>query len=286
MATAEKRIQKLPEDQKATALEKIDTQNLKHQQLLRDLTEKLPEQVKEKVTAIRKERVESWYKNHKDNLEARLEAAAKNEDGGRFGNLQIMSTLEELNESLPVEAQAKIQAVIVNTQNRLSEKLKNLNTTDKEKLEQYIKDINLDEIKKVQLINHLDKTNISADLRYRIQNIKNENINNLEKKFKNLEDDEKNSFLKKHFETGQNGESTKIEMLNRLEQSASSELKVKIRNLNEKQELRIKERVRNTSNQAELDRIEAETIELPVIRREIQERRGLIGEEPSTSNRH
>ncbi|MBT7553619.1 hypothetical protein HN670_04065 [bacterium] len=197
-----------------------------------------------------------------------------------------MSTLEELNESLPVEAQAKIQAVIVNTQNRLSEKLKNLNTTDKEKLEQYIKDINLDEIKKVQLINHLDKTNISADLRYRIQNIKNENINNLEKKFKNLEDDEKNSFLKKHFETGQNGESTKIEMLNRLEQSASSELKVKIRNLNEKQELRIKERVRNTSNQAELDRIEAETIELPVIRREIQERRGLIGEEPSTSNRH
>ena len=54
-----------------------------------------------------------------------------------------------------------------------------------------------------------------------------------------------------------------------------------ITNLNEEQEAGLKTRIHNTSNKAQLERWEKKTRSLPVIRKEIQERKNEL---PSTSN--
>ena len=287
MASVEKRIQKLPADKKKAISQRIDEHHLKQQQLLRDLGEKLPEQVKDKITAVRKDRIEAWYTHHKNKLETSLETATRAVDNGKpFQNLQIMATLEEMEDVLPAEAQAKLRTVINKTQDRLSEKLKNLDEKDQVKSDKYLEGINIDEVKKIRLINNLDNDNLPSNLRDHIKNLQSAHLDSLENRFKNLSDSEKNSFLRKNFETGENGDASKVEMLKRLERNTSSELKNKIRALNEEEQIRLKTRVKNTSNKDDLLKLERQIKDLPVIHKEIQDRRALINNnEVNTSNR-
>jgi len=293
MANAENRIAKLPTNKKEIISKKINEYHLKQQQLLRDLSEKLPEQVKDKIVAVRKERIKAWYTHHKDKLQASLETATQAVDNGRpFQNLQIMATLEEMEDILPAEAQAKLHTVINKTQDRLSERLKNLNEKDQIKLDKYLERINIDEVKKIRLINNLDNDNLPNNLRNRIKNLQNNHLDNLQNKFKNLSDSEKKSFLHKNFETDKNGNATKIEILKRLEINTSPKLKEKIRAINEKQELHLKARIENTSNKNDLDKLEKRIKNMPALKKQIQDRKTNIlkkqnlrkEKHPSTSN--
>ncbi|MCB9802820.1 hypothetical protein H6761_02255 [Candidatus Nomurabacteria bacterium] len=273
MAQVEARVQNLASDKKELLLEKIDAQHLKQQQILRELENKLPEQVKEKITEIRKERIEDWYTKHKENLEKRLEASVDSDAvGTKFKTLNTLATLEDMSEFLPTEAQDELETIVTKTQEKLQNNLQNLSSAEKIRLEKYLENINLSAIKKVQLIDNL-KDDTLLGIRVKAEEIKKQELEKIESRYQALDDDAKESFLKNNFTNSNNGEASKIEILRRLQQNTSQELKDKIQKISAEEELKIKEQIRNTSNQKTLDNLGESTKELPVIRREIEEQK-------------
>lgn len=274
MIKVEARIEKLSSERKDKILEKIDEQTLKQQQILRELENKLPEQIKEKITEIRQERIDNWYEQHKNNLEQRLENAADdNLEGSKFKAINTLATLESMSDLLPAEAQVRIQSAITKTQEALQEKLQNINNNDRQKLEDYLKNINLDSLKKVELINKLEQSVPSATILNAVQEIKDAELGKIEIKYKALSDDAKQLFLEKNFANSENVDATKIEILKRLEKNAPAELKIKIQEQAQVQELKIKDRIGEIKNTADLERLQKETKDLPVIRREIEDQK-------------
>lgn len=271
MTSAENRLEKLDGDKKEKALEKLDKYNLKQQQLLRDLENKLPEQVKEKIIELRKERIEQWYENHKNDIETRLKNAVDADtDGSKFKALNTLATLEDISASLPEEVQAKIQAATTLAQEKLKNKLQNLNTEEKIKFEQYLKNISLDSVRKIQMIDKLSTGTLPISVQNTAEEIKNKEIEKIEIRFKSLDDDAKEEFLEKNFNTSENANAAKIEMLKKLEKNSTQEVREKIQTLNVIQETRIKEQIKSTSNKTELEKLEKENANIPVIRKELE----------------
>ena len=281
MTKAEKQIGSATTSNKEAILQRLDEHQLKQQQLLRTLSEKLPAQVKEKIETVRTERMEAWYENHKENLEARLkEAVERNQDGSDFKHLQNLATLEEMKEALPSEAQAKIETALGETRDLLKIKLKNINAEEQAHLKEYLQDINLDGVKKIQLLDHLDGSDMPVN-QAEVLRWKNEQMERVENNFKNLDENAKERFLQQNFQGSADGEVTKIEILEKLKNTAPEKYKEMIRALNEKQQEGLKTKIQNTSNEAQLERMEEKTGSLPVIRKEIQDRKNEL---PSTSN--
>ena len=273
MASAENRLAKLDENKKEKILEKIDQYNLKQQQLLRDLENKLPEENKEKIIALRKERIEAWYEKNKTNLEERLKNAVNDDvDGSKFKALNTLATLEEISSSLPEEAQTKIQAATVLAQEKLKAKLQNLNTEEKEKFEKYLTNINLNALRKIQLIEKLSTGTLPTGAQASAEQIKKQEVEKIEIEFEALDDNSKTKYLEKNFNDN-HANATKIELLKKLEQKSTQAVKEKIQTINEQQEIKLKERIQNISTEAELKMLEQENKNLPVIKKELQEKK-------------
>ena len=273
MASAEKRLEKLDSEKKEVLLEKLDKYNLKQQQLLRDIEPKLSEEGQEKIIELRKERVKLWYENHKENLEERLEQAVNNDtDGSKFKALNTLASLEEIKESLPTEAQGKLQSAIIQAQERLQTRTQNLSEEEKNKFADYFENLNINSVQKIELIEKLKNSQLNSGVKTRIEQIKNNEVEKIEIEFESFDDNAKAKFLEKTFD-GDAANATRIEMLKKLEQRATENVKERIQSLNEEQELKIKERIKNSQNSTELEIIQKENKNLPVMNKEIQEKK-------------
>ncbi len=273
MTSAEKRLEKLDNEKKEVILEKLDKYNLKQQQLLRDIEPKLSEEGQEKIIELRQERIKLWYENHKENLEKRLEEAVANDtDGSKFKALNTLASLEEIKESLPTEAQNKLQNAITQAQERLQARTQNLSEEEKNKFADYFENLNINSVQKIELIEKLKNSQLNSGVKTRIEQIKNDEIEKIEIRFESFDDNAKTKFLEKTF-NGDAANSTRIEMLKKLEQKASQNVKERIQSLNEEQELKIKERIKNSQNSTELEIIQKENKSLPVMNKEIQEKK-------------
>lgn len=274
MTKVEEKINSLPADKKADLLKKIDEQTLKQQEILRNLSAKLPEEAKAKIEALRKERINTWYEKHKANLEQRLtEASATTDQADKFAGLKAMANLEDLKDSLPTEAGKAIEATQNKTRDRLIEKLKNISEQEKEKVNKYLQEVKLTDVQKIKLTESLSSAPQGSVLSTEATQAKASLMAKLKEKFNKLDDSQKEKFLQQNISTGQNAEAVKIKIINELRSESSNEVKNKLEKLKIEQQEQLKEKIKNTKNSDDLDELEYDTKNLPVIRKEIEEKK-------------
>src|SRR3989339_175697 len=248
MTKVEEKINALPADKKTELLKKLDEQALKQQEILRNLSAKLPEQVKTKIEALRQERINTWYEKHKANLEQRLTAAADTTDqADKFAGLKAMANLEDLKDALPTEAGAAIEATQNKTRDRLIEKLKNLSTQEKEKVSKYLEEVKLTDVQKIKLTETLSSAPQGSVLGTEAIQAKESLMAKLKEKFNNiddshdldeLEDDSRNlpvirkeleekklELLKKEKENNREAEKQRLEILKKKQELERERLK-------------------------------------------------------------
>ena len=286
MTKVEEKINALPADKKTELLKKLDEQALKQQEILRNLSAKLPEQVKTKIEALRQERINTWYEKHKANLEQRLTAAADTTDqADKFAGLKAMANLEDLKDALPTEAGAAIEATQNKTRDRLIEKLKNLSTQEKEKVSKYLEEVKLTDVQKIKLTETLSSAPQGSVLGTEAIQAKESLMAKLKEKFNSLDDDQKEKFLQQNINIGQNGEAVKIKIINELRSEASSELKTKLEKLKIEQQEQLKERIKKIDDSDDLDELEDDSRNLPVIRKELEEKKLELLKKEKENNR-
>ncbi|MBT4210112.1 MAG: phage tail tape measure protein [Candidatus Komeilibacteria bacterium] len=268
---------------KKKLLEKLDANQLKHQQVLSTVTEKLrdklPENKIKKLEKLKKTNALRWYNTNKEDVQARLEKAIDNNNvGSKFKQLKNIATLEELGESLPEEAKEKIEAARARAEDKLSDKLQNLNTKDKEKFEKYINNIKAPELTKQKFISNLkDSEKLPEAVKVKAKNIFDNYSNRLHNKFESLDAAGKKKFLSQ-FEDKLRSHPANIQFLESLD---SSEYKERIKNLLEIQIEGVKEKVQRTTDPVKLRSLEQNLKNYPVLRRQIQERQIEVRKVPS-----
>lgn len=273
MTKVEEKINSLPADKKTELLKKIDEQALKQQEILRNLGSKLPEETKAKIEALRKERINTWYETHKDNIEQRLEdAALSDSQKDKLRTLANLATLEEIKDALPQEAQDKIEAAQNKAKENLIAKLKNISAQEKEQINNYLQEVKLTEIQKIKLTETLTSNSNSA-LSLEAGKAKEELMAKLKEKFNNLDAEKKEKFLKQNIQNSQNGEAVKIKILNELKTSSSGELKMELDKLRIEQQEQLKEKIKEIEDSDDLDELEDDAKNLPVIKKELEEKK-------------
>lgn len=274
MTKVEERINSLPEDKKTELLKKIDEQTLKQQEILRNLSAKLPDEAKAKIETLRKERINTWYEKHKTNLEERLnEAIDDDRSNDKFAGLKALATLEEIKDALPTEAGAAIEATQNETRDKLIEKLKNLSVSEKEKVNKYLQEVKLTDLQKIKLTETLSSAPQGSTLSTEAIQAKEELIKKLKEKFNSLDDDHKEKFLQQNIKDSKNGEATKIKIINELRANSSGELKNELEKLKMEQQEQLKEKIKEIESSDDLDEWEDDIRNLPVIKKELEEKK-------------
>ncbi len=271
MNKVEEKINTLPAEKKAELIKKLDEQTLKQQEILRNLGSKLPEEAKTKIETLRKERINAWYEKNKTNLEQRLTAAADVTDqADRLAGLKAMANLEDLKDALPAEASSEIEATQNKTRDRLIEKLKNISEQEKEKVSKYLQEVKLTDVQKIKLTETLSSAPQGSVLSTEAIQTKASLMAKLKEKFNSLDDSQKEKFLQQNINTGQNAEAVKIKIINELRSEASSELKTKLEKLKIEQQEQLKERIKKIDDSDDLDELEDDSRNLPIIKKEME----------------
>ncbi|MBU1202930.1 hypothetical protein KKH39_02725 [Patescibacteria group bacterium] len=268
-------------------LTKFDTNQLRHQQILSDVAEKLrnkaPNKTIDEIQKIKDENALNWYNTNPDQIQQRLENSIQNNDlGSKFKQLRNIATLEELKNVLPEEAGDKITAAKEIAEERLNQKLENLDRQDQEKIEKYINNIKTTEVVKQKFISNLkDSPNLSAQTRQTIANSFERYNSQLRTRFESLSDEEKEKFLDQ-FENKLRSHPANLEFLQGLDMP---QFKERIQNLIEIQQEGLKEKIQSTTDPVKLRTLEQNLREYPVLRKEIQERQKMMPTKPNLNIR-
>lgn len=255
-------------------LDKLDANQLRHQQVLNTVAEKIqnkvPQDTVDQVQQIKNENALNWYNSNQKNIQARLEKAIQNNDlGSKFKQLQNIATLEELQNILPEQAADKVEAAKQMAEARLNQKLDNINSEDKDKIEKYINNIKAPEVVKQNFISDLkDSDNLSAPTRQIISDAFSKYNSQLHSRFDSLSIEEKNKFLNQ-FENKLRSHPANLAFLQSLD---IPDLQNRIQNLIEIQQEGIKEKIQNTTDPGKLRSLEQNLRNYPVLIKEIQDR--------------
>lgn len=257
---------------KEKVLQKIDAQQLKHQQILSSVIDKLENKTSEdivnKIKNIKEESALNWYKNDRDNLQERLNTALENNAvGSKFKQLQNIASLEEMDSILPMEAQDAINATRLKAQKDLASKLKKIEESDIDKFNKYISNIKTDAINKEKFISNLkDNTALPTELRQEAASIFQSYTSRLQNRFENLSDEEKEKFLEQ-FENTLRSHPANLEFLESID---DEKYRARVKELIEIQSQGIKEKIQNTTDPVKLRSLQQNLQNYPVLRRQIQ----------------
>ena len=258
IANVTDRVKSIPEENKEkfkNVLNNIDRDYLKQQQILRTIEHKLPVSKKEWIERIRKDSTNKWYEANKESVKERLETAIEqNNTGSNFKQLRNIATLEEIEEILPIEATIEVKEARIRAEEKLKSKLDNINDEEKIKINKYIDNIKLKDVRKLELMNRLeDSEEMPTIIKNRIVEIKKTHLENIGANFNAMSKERKEKWLST-FE--KYGSISRIKTLENLKYSP--EYKERIQSLIKSQEILIKENIRKIpwKNIKELEKME------------------------------
>lgn len=264
-------------------LEKLDANQLKHEQILLMVSEKLrdrvPEEKLQQLENIRAINLRRWYNLNQEKIQNRLETAVDNNNvGSKFKQLQNIAILEDLAEKLPEEAKDKIEAAKTRAEERLANRLENFDEEDRQKLENYIENIQVPELIKYKFINGLkDSQELPQAIKDRAANIYERYYTNIRDRFDNMTEEEQKKFLDQ-FQEKLDANPAYIRILNNIESDTNRE---RINNALEIQNQKMKEDIQNTTDPIRLRIMEQNLQDDPVLRRQIQDQKRQIQATPT-----
>lgn len=254
-------------------LEKMDANQLKHQEILSTVVEKLRDKAStdqlEKIEQIQERNALRWYDAEREKIQERLENAIRNNDvGSKFKQLKNIAVLQELSETLPEEARDKVEAARIRAEERLAEKLANATDEDREKFGKYIINIKMSEIIKQKLLNDIKENQKLPDtVREKAENLFANYSEVLRAKFENLDEKQQQEFLNQ-FKERLSSHPVYMEILQNLKNTENRE---QIQDILETQADDIKARIQQVSDPATLRNMEQNLEQYPALKRQIQE---------------
>ena len=274
-----KRLENLPEEKRVkykNALDRLNNNQLKHTQVLRKLKTNLPV---EKIDELNKENAERWYKVHKEKIKERLNTAIdQNAKGSKLKHLNNLVSIQELKGFLPEEAMANIEDVENKLDIKLKKKFKELSSDEVPKLDKYLGSLRLNGEKKREVLNTLDDDEMPSYFRNKVIKLKEANLNKIEKRFKELNKEDKLKYLKR-FEG--KARLHKVEILDKLQANAPEDFKKKIKNINDNQINVLKEKINSLDNTERFNKWEQKLKKRPILLRELKNKRNSIKHNPN-----
>ena len=251
--------------------ETIDTDEVNHQQMLREMSDKIPEDVKDKLEQIKKENALRWYEINKENVAARLKKviASKNTDS-KYAQFKHLATVEELGDYLPEEVSDNLEEVKVAAQEKLADKLKDLKTEEHPKLEAYVDKIKLQPVVKQQFLGNLKSAQaLPTQVKNTVEKVENSYAKKMKDRFQAMSDEAKKKFLQQ-FDT--RAHPVYIDFLNSVDGSQlPEELRNTIKNLKDKQLDGVRTKIEQTNSLPKLRSFE-QNIKDPSVLREVRTR--------------
>lgn len=262
-------------------MNELDDKEFKHLQLVREISDKVPEEIAIKLTEINKENAERWFETHEEQVTERLiRVIEQNNTGSKYQQFRHLATLEELSESLPADLQDKLEIVKIAAQEKLADKLTNSTIDDKEKIEKYIDNVNLDQIVKEKIIQELQYSKeLPLVAKTTIDKVASSYAQRTKEQWNNMNLEAKKRFLAQF---ANRYHPSYLEFLNSIEVPA--ELKKLVQELKNKQEEGIRNKIQQTNNIDKLNSFQDSLQNSPTLRKQIQERKNNILEEMPTSS--
>ncbi len=186
----------------AKFLDKYIDKSLKQQKLLEKLEEKFPAEKYEHIKEV-KERVltnftETALKTFSaEKFQERIEKITEEQEGSRLKHIKNLEVLMRIEERIPEQAKQAIRKAQANALKRLHDNLEQIPEDEKPILEEYLKRIQGNEVRHLEIISKLEKE-LGSDFKETVENSKKEAMQKIEKqleKFKN--DEKKQEYLKR-----------------------------------------------------------------------------------------
>lgn len=248
------------ENLKEKILEKIDAKQLKHQEVLLEVGEKLknklPEEKLDRIKKVREENSRRLYNLNKEKFQERLENAVEKVNVGqsKFNTLRVLPALEAIQESVTdEEAQGKIDAVKIKAEAILSERLQNMSSDDKEKLDKYIHNVKAPELVKQKVVDTLQNSaQLPTAAKEQIKATAKSYAERTLERFRTMNQAQKEKFLNQ-FENVSRSHPAYLDFLNKVD---DPNLQERVRKLKQLQEEGIKEKLQKTDNIQKLNSFE------------------------------
>jgi len=162
-------------------------------------------------------------------------------------------------------------------QGKLSSKLEKFPERKKKKFKNLIERIEKKRIRHLKVLGKVEEHYPQKKKKF-IEDLKENNAQNIEKRFKNLPDIEKEKYLK-HFKKKVN--LSNVQMLERLDNVAPEIFKKKIRDIKDDNELRLKKRIKNIKDVKKIEKFERKMKKKrPAFTEEIEKRKTKLREVP------
>lgn len=286
-STIQQVTQKLEENPniKDKVLEKFDTKQLKHQEVLIEVAEKLKDKASEnqlkKLEQVREENTELFYNLDKEKFQERLESAVEKGNLGqsKFNTLRVLPTLETIQESTTGLAQDKVEAAINKAEEIIGNKLSNITSEEQIKLEKYINNVKAPELIKQKVVDTLqNNVQLSTAVKEQVKNVANSYSQNMLESFHQMSTAEKTKFLKQ-FEDASRSHPIYLDFLNQLDEP---QLQERISNLIQIQEQGVKTKLQQTNNLQKLNSFENNTSikDNPVLMKTLRDQQTQLRYEP------
>jgi len=264
------KLQALPENDRV--LENLDRNFLAHQQLLRNLSEKLPG-AQDEIERTRTATAQEWLDANRARIKERLEKAIQNSDGSKFVQIQNLSTVERLSETLPVVS-AQIAEARQAALEKLKQDLADSTPEDRDKIDTYLEKLNIDQISKQRILDQLSSSELPIDIRLRLQQVKERDLEALRARWENMQEEQKNAILEKLDKI--EADPTSIRIISELRDSANQVEAEALRTILQNKSETLKQQIRNEVNAEKLNTLETKLRQLPALRLEIRDRQAEI----------
>lgn len=201
-------------------LDKFADFQIKRQKLIDKLVKKLPEQAQEQVAEVHEKSLERFADvisrlDTPERLQERFDAIEEKQEGSKYKHFKNLEVLIRIEEKLPDQAKEAMHKAQENALKRLHDDLSQMSPEDQERFKDYVSNIGGHELRHAEVIDRLEREDLSEDLREKIQTSRHSVINRVERKLDEITDEEKKEKYLKHLEDGDLG---KLRILNELKE--------------------------------------------------------------------
>lgn len=259
----------------------LDDKEFKQLQLVREISDKVPEEIATKLGEIRDNNAIRWFESNQEQVTTRLERVIEqNNTGSKYQQFKHLATLEEIGDILPEDISDKLELVKVAAQERLAEKLDSFTPVDKDKVEKYIDNINLQPVVKQKMVQNLRVAeNLPSAVKTTVTKVASSYAQRTKEKWNNMNIEQKRKFLA---QLKNRHHPSYLEFLESIEVPA--ELKELVDEIKAKQQAGIRAKIQKTNSVQKLRGFEGSLKNNPALINELRERVRKIPVEMPTSS--
>ena len=189
-------------------LDKFVDHNIKQQKLIGKLEKELPAEVYDKIRAVKEENLAKFSDialkmAPPETLQQKLTENIEQQSGSQFKNFKNLEILKEIEEKVPEPAKEAIKKAQENSFKRLQNDMEKMASEDREKFDDYVKNIGGNEVRHMEIIHEFETRVIPEIVREEMEKAKERAFERIEKKMKEFKIEKQKEEFLQHLEKGE-----------------------------------------------------------------------------------